>query len=207
MTSPLPKSGTAARPALGTTRAKLILLLAFLAFAAYVIVIFFRISAQAGLDETRRTDVIVIFGAAEYSGKPSPVYRARLDHGAELFIEGVAPVLITTGGAGGEAHFSEGQVGRDYLISRGVPDAQVIAETQSDDTLESAKRVATIMRENHMLSCVVVSDGYHMYRIKQMMEAQGVKAFASPRSDPHKHPMAAMEEVFKYLAWKVKLEI
>ena len=70
---------------------------------------------EAGVDEEHPVDAIVVFGAAEYVGHPSPVYRARLDHAYNLFERGLAPVIITTGGAGNDPHFSEGQVGRDYL--------------------------------------------------------------------------------------------
>ena len=90
-------------------------------------------------------------------------------------------MIITTGGAGNDPHFSEGQVGRDYLESRGIPDADLIAETQGGDTDESSQRVAVILRANDMQNCILVSDAYHMFRAKQMMEAQGIKVYISPR--------------------------
>src|SRR6516162_5243482 len=93
-----------------------------------------RIMREASFDQARPVDAIVVFGAAEYVGHPSPVYRARLDHAYDLFQRGLAPVIITTGGAGKDPHFSEGQVGRDYLESRGIPDVSLIAETQGGDT-------------------------------------------------------------------------
>ncbi len=120
------------------------------------------------------SDAIVVFGAAEYVGHPSPVYRARLDHAYDLFQRGLAPVIITTGGAGKDPHFSEGQVGRDYLEARGIPDVNLIAETQGGDTDESTQRVAVIMRANDMHSGLLVSDAYHLYRAKQMMAREGV---------------------------------
>ena len=80
---------------------------------------------EGGVDEARPADAIVVFGAAEYVGHPSPVYRARLDHAYDLFQRGLAPVVITTGGAGKDPHFSEGQVGRDYLEARGIPDVNL----------------------------------------------------------------------------------
>ena len=132
-----------------------------------------QIMREAGVDEEHPADAIVVFGAAEYVGSPSPVYRARLDHAYNLFERGLAPVIITTGGAGNDPHFSEGQVGRDYLESRGVPDGNLIAETQGGDTDESAQRVAVILRANDMHSCLLVSDAYHLFRAKQMMQAAG----------------------------------
>ena len=125
------------------------------------------------MDEARPADAIVVFGAAEYVGHPSPVYRARLDHAYDLFQRGLAPVIITTGGAGNDPHYSEGQVGRDYLEARGIPDVNLIAETQGDDTDESTQRVAVIMHANGMHSALLVSDAYHLYRAKQMMAREG----------------------------------
>src|SRR5215467_3466510 len=126
----------------------------------YCAVVHYAIVEQSGKDEARAAAAIVVFGAAEYDGRPSPVYKARLDHAAELYSRGLAPIVITTGGSGADPKFSEGEVGRDYLKTLGIPDAHLIAETQSDDTAESARRVATIMRANQMTSCLAVSDGY-----------------------------------------------
>ncbi len=166
-----------------------------------------QIVREAGVDEERSAGAIVVFGAAEYSGRPSPIYRARLDHAYTLFERGLAPVIITTGGAGNDPHFSEGQVGRDYLEARGIPDADLIAETQGGDTDESAQRVAVILRANDLHSCLLVSDAYHMFRAKQMMAAQGIAVYISPR--PGSIPktklgryMAALRESFSYLLYK-----
>jgi uncharacterized SAM-binding protein YcdF (DUF218 family) len=152
------------------------------AFVAYVGADFVRIARQARIDEARPADVIIVFGAAEYSGRPSPVFRARLEHGLALYRRGLAPRIIVTGGPGGEIEFTEGAVGRDYLVRSGVPEAVVIAETISKDTSDSAARVATIMRTNGMKTCVAVSDAFHLYRIKRMLTAEGVETYASPRS-------------------------
>jgi len=162
---------------------------------------------EAGLDEEHAADAIVVFGAAEYSGRPSPVYRARLDHAYALYERGLAPVIITTGGAGKDPRFSEGQVGRDYLEGRGLPDGGLIAETQGGDTDQSARRVAVILRANDMHSCVLVSDAYHMFRAKQMMNAQGITAYISPRPDSIPKTtfgkfLAALRESFSYLLYK-----
>jgi len=184
-----------------------ILALAALGAAAFLLYTSVRIMREAGVDQEHSAGAIVVFGAAEYSGHPSPVYRARLDHAYSLFERGLAPVIITTGGAGGDPHFSEGQVGRDYLESRGVPDANLIAETQGGDTDESAQRVAVILRANDMRTCLLVSDAYHMFRAKQMMTAQGIVVYISPR--PGSIPktvfgryLAALRESFSYLLYK-----
>jgi uncharacterized SAM-binding protein YcdF (DUF218 family) len=184
-----------------------LVVLAAIGFFSYVSV---QIMREAGVDEEHTADAIVVFGAAEYSGRPSPVYRARLDHARSLFKRELAPVIITTGGAGGDPRFSEGQVGRDYLESRGVPDADLIAETQGGDTDQSAQRVAVILRANAMHSCLLVSDAYHMFRAKQMMKAQGIAVYISPR--PGSIPktllgryLAALRESFSYLLYKARL--
>jgi uncharacterized SAM-binding protein YcdF (DUF218 family) len=199
-------------PKTRTTRRFLLRLLLVLAAAGLVYggMLFYRIAQQSHMDEARPADVIVVLGAAEYGGRPSPVYRARLEHAAELFQRGLAPFIITSGGPGGEITFSEGQVGRDYLAAHGVPANQLIAETQSRDTNESAQRVAAIMRTNGMKTCIAVSDDYHLYRVKKMLEAQGVVVFGSPRAESRpvsstQHAKLVIQEIFKYIAWKLHL--
>jgi uncharacterized SAM-binding protein YcdF (DUF218 family) len=179
------------------------------AFGVYYVSICVAIVRQGRTDESRNADVIVVFGAAEYYGKPSPVFRARLDHGFELLRRGVAPMIITTGGSGGEEHFSEGQVGRDYLMLRGIRESSLIAETQSSDTAQSAERVSTIMRTNGMKSCVAVSDRFHLFRIKKMLQAHGVETYVSPRPELPKtrseSGLFVLREALSYILWKVHL--
>jgi uncharacterized SAM-binding protein YcdF (DUF218 family) len=166
-----------------------------------------RIASAAKETATTKADVIAIFGAAEYAGRPSPVYRARLDHGYELFERGMAPVVITTGGSALDPDFSEGGVGKEYLMRRGVPEQALIAETQGSDTAQSAARVANIMRVNGMHSCIAVSDAYHVFRIRALLEHEGVQVELAPR--PESRPRhwwdrfaAVMREAASYLAWK-----
>jgi len=170
-------------------------------------VIAIRIQQASRGDPPQKADAIVVFGAAEYSGRPSPVLKARLDHALELFHRGLAPVVITTGGAGLDPVYSEGGVGREYLQEHGIPDADLIGETQGSDTDESATRVANIMYTNHLRTALVVSDGYHMFRIKQMMARKGIEAFGAPRPDSlPKTAWGRIEgvtrEVLGYWAWK-----
>lgn len=169
-----------------------------------------QIITQARRDEARKADVLVVFGAAEYAGRPSPVLKARLDHTLELYERGIAPLIITTGGPGGDANHTEGEVGRDYLRSRGVAESNLIAESHSSDTAESAERVAAIMRTNQLHSCVAVSDAYHLFRAKQMLAAQGVEVYGSPR--PQSKPrgqfarlMAVEREMLSYALWQLHL--
>ena len=177
---------------------------------AYLGFTYGRIVRQSGADEARPAGAIVVFGAAQYSGKPSPVFKARLDHGYDLFQRKLAPVIITTGGQGGDPKYSEGGVGHDYLLARGVPDHSLIAETQSDDTSASVERVAAILKRNGMQDCVAVSDPYHLFRIKAMLEREGVTVYTSPRPQGKPRGLwarqaAVLREVVSYTAWRVGL--
>jgi uncharacterized SAM-binding protein YcdF (DUF218 family) len=185
-------------------------LLAAVALAAvlFVLVTCWRVVHEAGKQELHPADAIVVFGAAEYSGKPSPVLRARLDHAYDLFQQHLAPVTITTGGAAADPSFSEGGVGRDYLMHRGIPERNLIAETQGSDTAQSAERVAVIMRTNKMQSCLAVSDEYHVFRIKQLLQHEGMTVYVAPRSGSRPHGVllrmiAVLREAVSYLVWKV----
>lgn len=169
-----------------------------------------RIARAATEVPTQKADVIAIFGAAEYAGHPSPVYRARLDHGYELFVRGMAPVVITTGGSAQDPDFSEGGVGKDYLLHRGIPEQAVIAETQGSDTAKSAARVANIMRANGMHSCIAVSDVYHVFRIRALLEHEGIQVEVAPRPESRPRHLwdrfaAVLREAASYLAWKASL--
>src|SRR6202051_1117568 len=183
--------------------------LGLLALATFLSLTGIRIVREGSLQDLPPADAIVVFGAAEYAGHPSPVLRARLDHSFDLFHKGIAPVVITTGGAASDPSFSEGGVGRDYLMHRGIPERNLIAETQGSDTAQSAVRVAVIMRANGLHSCVAVSDAYHVFRIKKLLEHEGISpVYVSPRpgSRPHsavQRMYAVLREACSYLLWKL----
>lgn len=205
--SPLPPGPTPPKKRL--LRPGLFVALLFLA-AAYVAFLYSRIEAQAGRDEAQPADAIVVFGAAEYAGRPSPVFRARLDHAYALFERGLAPLIITTGGHGEDPHFSEGGVGHDYLLSRGVPEKNLIAETQSSDTADSAERVGVILKVNGKHTCLAVSDDYHIFRVKRMLETEGLVVYGAPR--PESRPRSGFDRVFvvlkealSYTLWRMHL--
>jgi len=187
----------------------LLLILLVVALIAYVADTALQIVRTASLQEIRPADAIVVFGAAEYSGRPSPVLKARLDHALDLFHRGVAPVVITTGGAASDPKFSEGGVGEDYLMRHGVPERSLIAETQGRDTAESAVRVAVIMHANGLHSCIAVSDAYHVFRIRRLLEHDKVHpVYVAPRPDSRPHSAmqrlaAVLRETTSYLLWKL----
>jgi uncharacterized SAM-binding protein YcdF (DUF218 family) len=179
------------------------------ALASFLTLTAVRIVREGRLQELHPADAIVVFGAAEYAGHPSPVLRARLDHAFDLFHRGIAPVVITTGGAASDPSFSEGGVGSAYLKHRGIPERNLIAETQGSDTAQSAVRVAVIMRANGLHSCVAVSDAYHVFRIKKLLEHEGIgPVYVAPRPDSRPHSVAqrayaVLREASSYLLWKL----
>src|SRR6266853_1586584 len=118
------------------SKALSIVLGALLGFVGYVS---FEIGRQSTRDEARPADVILVLGAAEYRGRPSPVLKARLDHALDLFHKKLAPILITTGGAGGDPDYTEGGVGRSYLIAHDVPSEAIIVEPEGETTAHSIR--------------------------------------------------------------------
>jgi uncharacterized SAM-binding protein YcdF (DUF218 family) len=182
--------------------------------ALVVLAVFSSLFAGILNDSTKQelhpADAIIVFGAAQYDGRPSPVFKARLDHANELFRQGLAPVVITTGGSAADPKFSEGGVGHDYLMRKGVPESALIAETQASDTAESAERVFAIMQKNHMHSCLAVSDAFHMFRIRMLLMHQGLQVFLAPRPDSRPKSIwlstvALMRESASYLLWRAGL--
>lgn len=162
----------------------LLILLASLAGAVVLEVSLYKaIRHQATGDEARPAAAIVVFGAAEYNGRPSPVYKARLDHAFYLEEHGYAPLVVTTGGSGGDPHFTEGGVGRDYLIQQGVAARKIVAETHSETTFQTVKVVSLTLEAHGESTCVAVSDGFHLYRIKHLFASFGITAYTSPAPD------------------------
>ena len=190
------------------------LLLAILLFAAgaWTAWVYFQITTYAQRDEARPADAIAVFGAAEYDGRPSPVLKARLDHGLALYQEKLAPLVITLGGGDPADQQTEGGVGHNYLMAHGVPEKAIIAETASSNTEESAKRLAVIARANGLKNVLVVSDGTHLFRIHVLCASQGLMVFTSPR--PVLKALGWREdfsriahEILSYSLWRAKRAI
>ena len=161
-------------------RALLALLLAVaLCWSVYV---YQEIAEVAEHDEAVPADAIAVFGAAEYSGRPSPVLHARLDHAVELYQKQIAPYVITLGGGSDkDSGNTEGGVGRDYLLAKGVPFAKILAETRSIDTEQQVHRLAAIAKEHDFKHVVVVSDATHLFRIRELCKEAGLDVYTSPR--------------------------
>ncbi len=190
--------------------ALLTLFLLALAAGAWCRWVFVQIEHYALVDQAAPSDAIGVFGAAEYDGHPSPVFRARLDHARTLYQRGIAPLIVTLGGDGGDEH-SEGAVGREYLMGAGIPESAIIAETQSRNTSQSARRIAVIARANGLRRLVIVSDDTHMFRIHEICAADGLDVLTSPRprtttETPAQDTDAMEHEIITYTLWRLHLD-
>ncbi|HET7482478.1 MAG TPA: YdcF family protein [Actinomycetota bacterium] len=150
-----------------------LLLVALLVAIAYPSYLAFRIWWQSRHDEVHHADAIVVMGAAQYDGKPSPVLKARLDQAAYLYDQELAPVVIVTGGKQPGDEFTEAGVGRDYLSDHGVPRDRIYSEDEGRTTLESLEGVSDIARAHDINSALLVSDPLHSERIKRMASDLG----------------------------------
>lgn len=136
-------------------------------------------------DAARPADAIVVLGAAQYAGRPSPVLKARLDHGIALWKDSIAPRLVLTGGTGDGDTTSEAAVGRRYAMEHGVPAEAILVEAQGRTTIESLRAVASMSRQHDFDRVVLVSDPFHMLRVQLLAMRYGLDASTSPtRSSP-----------------------
>lgn len=187
------------------------IVVAVAALVFYIAYVSSRIEQQSTRDEAQTADVILVLGAAEYRGRPSPVLRARLDHAFELYNRHLAPRILTTGGAGGDPVYTEGGVGRSYLMSRGVPSESIIVESEAESTVESTSMAGEIMHRMGLHSVIVVSDGYHIYRVKRMLQSRGLAVFGSPRKEQRPDPFQERWNYFRqalgYVLWSIGLGV
>ena len=140
----------------------------------------FRIWRQGEQDERRPADAIVVLGAAQYDGRPSPVLRARLDHAVGLYLDGIAPLFVVTGGKAEGDRTTEAAAARLYAIGAGVPEDAILVEDQGRTTIESLHTVGEMFRARGLVSAVFVSDRAHMLRVLRIGTDQGIAGFGSP---------------------------
>jgi uncharacterized SAM-binding protein YcdF (DUF218 family) len=156
-----------------------------LACGLYVLVTLVQVVVTSRAEQARQADAVVVLGAAQYNGVPSPVLRARLDHALDLWRRGVAPMVVVTGGKQPGDRVTEATASADYLIERGVPDAAILREVQGHTTWESLAAAARILTQRDLESVVLVSDPYHALRIRQTARELGLTAYVSPtRTSP-----------------------
>ncbi len=134
----------------------------------------------ASRDEARPAQAIVVLGAAQYAGKPSPVLRARLDHALDLWNRHLASFLILTGGTGAGDTTSEAAVGRTYARKRGVPDSAILVENEGRTTSESMRAVAGMLEVRGLQTALLVSDPFHMLRLRILARRFGFTPYTSP---------------------------
>ena len=134
----------------------------------------------ASRDEARPTQAIVVLGAAQYAGKPSPVLRARLDHALDLWNRHLAALLILTGGTGAGDTTSEAAVGRTYARKHGVPDSAILVENEGRTTSESMRAVAGMLEVRGLQTALLVSDPFHMLRLRILARRFGFTPYTSP---------------------------
>jgi uncharacterized SAM-binding protein YcdF (DUF218 family) len=154
-------------------------------------------------DQATTADAIAVLGAAQYNGRPSPVFRARLDHAATLYQRGLAPVILVTGGVGSGDTVSESEVGQRYLVKAGLPDGAVVALPAGASTSASLEGVARWFSGKESRRVLLVSDGFHMLRLQIIANRLGLVPFTSPapnspiRSNPRRNAAYFFAEGFK----------
>ncbi|MGH9026543.1 MAG: YdcF family protein [Acidimicrobiia bacterium] len=146
----------------------------------YLAVTFVQVWRAARRDDAQPSEAIVVLGAAQFDGRPSAVFRARLEHAADLFEADIAPVVVVTGGKQEGDRFTEATAGANYLHSQGVPDTAILRETQGESSWESLAASAQILEDRGMTDVVLVSDPFHSLRVEEIAEELGLDAVTSP---------------------------
>ncbi|MDT7588343.1 MAG: hypothetical protein QOE32_5893 [Pseudonocardiales bacterium] len=151
----------------------------------------FRVWQVARVDDRRPVDVVVVLGAAQYDGSPSPIFAARLRHARELYDQGVAARIVTVGGRRAGDGFTEADAGRRYLVDRGVRSDAVVAIGEGSDTLESLRSVAATADQRGWHTALLVSDPWHSLRARTMARDSGLESWTSPT---HSGPVVRTRE-------------
>jgi len=160
----------------------------------------------SSLDQARPAESIVVLGAAQYDGKPSPVLKARLDHGIDLWNRKMGKVLVLTGGQGSGDTTSEAAVGRTYARKQGVPDTAILLENKGRTTRESMLAVADTLGKRGIKTAILVSDPFHMLRLWIMGRRFGLTPYTSPTRTSPISPNS--EKRWQYIlseSWKASL--
>lgn len=131
----------------------------------------------------RQADAIVVLGAAQYNGRPSPVLQARLDHALDLYDRGLAPVLIFTGGTGVGDTVSEAEVSRRYAMNHGVPSSAIMTERDGRTSAQSVRAAAALMESAGLRHALFVSDSYHMMRLEVLARRSHIVPYRAPAAN------------------------
>jgi uncharacterized SAM-binding protein YcdF (DUF218 family) len=146
----------------------------------YVAVTFAQVWAASRRDGAQSAEAIVVLGAAQYDCRPSPVLRERLDHAHQLYLDGVAPMIVVTGGKQQGDRCTEAESSANHLRSAGVPDDDLLLEVQGRNSWESLAATSLILRERDLTRVVLVTDGYHALRVRAIADQLGLDASVSP---------------------------
>jgi uncharacterized SAM-binding protein YcdF (DUF218 family) len=149
---------------------------------AFIVLVFTmgRIWWVARHDDRRASDVIVVLGAAQFDGRPSSVFTARLVHARDLYQDKIAPMVVTVGGNRVGDRFTEASAGRNWLAAHGVPASKIVEVPIGDDTLTSVRAVSEKMKKRHWSTAVIVTDPWHSLRTRSMAHDSGIDAVTSP---------------------------
>ena len=161
---------------------KIIFYLLILLLVGFSILIL-KIYNQSVIDDAQKADAIVVLGASQWNGNPSPIFKARLDHVFVLYKNNYASKIILTGGVAKKESISESMVGKNYLIQKGVEEKVIHIEEQGHTSWQSLNQTAQILKEQNLNSIILISDGFHMMRLKKMATDLGIKSFTSPAID------------------------
>jgi uncharacterized SAM-binding protein YcdF (DUF218 family) len=163
---------------------------------SYYGITLYQVHATGRSDQTRPVDAIVVMGAAQYDGRPSPQLAARLDHALVLWNQGVAPVMVVTGGNQPGDRFTEAEASAKYLTDRGVPDDAILQETLGHSSYASLDGVATLLHQRGLFRVLVVSDPFHSLRSRLIAQELGLVAYVSPtRTSPVRGNAATAREM------------
>jgi uncharacterized SAM-binding protein YcdF (DUF218 family) len=152
----------------------------FAIVALYLLVTLWQVWSTGRSDETRPVDAIVVMGAAQYDGRPSPQLEARLDHVVELWPEGHAPLVVVTGGNRPGDRFTEAEASASYLEQAGIPESAILLEGEGTSSYESLEGVESLLAERGLDTVLIVTDPYHALRSKLIAEEVGLTAYVSP---------------------------
>ncbi len=198
------------RKRIGSTMKKIkkIAIIVFAFIILYIIITAISINQYSKKDEKCKSEVAIVLGAATYKGKVSPVYQERINHAIDLYFEGYVQKIIMTGGKAKGNNVSDAYAAKQYALTKGVPNEDILIEEKSTITQENLYNANIIMKDNNMSNAIIVSDPLHMKRSMMLAKDIGIKAYSSPTpttkyiSLKTKVPFLA-RELFFYIGYQI----
>lgn len=165
-----------------------------------------RIYLNSLSNDKDKVDTIVVLGASQWNGRPSPALKARLDHALSIYNNGYAEYIVLTGGIAEGDTISESRVGKNYLVKKGVPETRMFIEEEGRTTIESLRNTSKILKKNELQRIMFVSHGYHIYRVKKIAKdfnIQNISASAVEIKDSQKKFKLILRESFIYMFYLI----